>query len=298
VQQPESERRLPSFLVIGAVKAATTWISRNLRQSPAVFMPASEPHYFNVEYDRGLDWYLDFFEGAESSQLIGEKTADYLPFAEAARRASELVPHAALIMSLRNPVERAYSDYCMLFRRGSVSARIEDYLDPARAEFRRFIDYGLYHRQISTWLDHFPREHMLILTMEDVTGAPDESLRAIANLIGLKEELVPAAQSKRINDSRELFLPLELRKLLAPLKAAARPLRGKPTFEAIRGTLARPIDYPAMPGELRLRLAEYYREDVERLEKLLDRDLGHWLEAEESAASRKPMICSASEVRA
>lgn len=285
MQQPERDRRLPSFLVIGAVKAATTWISRHLRRSPAVFMPASEPHYFNVEYGRGVDWYLEFFEDASESQIVGEKTADYLPDPQAAKRASLLVPNAALIMSLRNPVERAYSDYCMLFRRGSVSPRIEDYLDPSRAEFRRFIDYGLYHRHISAWLDHFPRERMLILTMEDVTRSPQESLDKIGGLIGIQDELMPPPQSRRVNDSREMFLPLELRILLAPFKRAVKPLRGNAAFERVRSTLARPITYPKLDGELRQRLADFYREDVERLQTLLGRDLSAWTDLPSRAAA-------------
>jgi hypothetical protein len=276
VPQPEADRRLPSFLVIGAIKGATTWISHHLRRSPAVFMPTIEPHYFTRQYARGIDWYESLFAGAANSQIIGEKTADYLANAEAPERASKLLPNASLIASLRNPIERAYSDYCMLFRRGSVSASIEDYLDPRQAEFRRFLDNGLYHKHIKAWLDHYPKKRLLVLTMEDVKEAPDESLRAIARLIGLEEPLLAAADNDPVNDSKESFLPLELRRLLSPLKRAVAPLRGTAAFESVRATLARPIVYPPLNDELRLRLAEFYHDDVQSLQKLLRRDLGGW----------------------
>jgi hypothetical protein len=275
VLRPEEDRRLPSFLLIGAIKAATTWMSRQLRQSPAVFMPAIEPHYFTRDYGRGLDWYLDLFAGAQESQIVGEKTADYLGNSDAPKRASELVPSAALIVSLRNPVDRAYSDYCMLFRRGTVSASIEDYLDPRRAQLRRFLENGLYHKHISRWLDHYPKERLLVVTLEDVTEAADQTLKIVSRFIGLRDALV-CGQFGRVNDSTKLFLPLQLRRLLSPFKRAAVPLRGVAAFETVRATLAHPIDYPALDQELRHRLVDFYREDVDRLQQLLGRDLSSW----------------------
>ena len=56
--------RLPEFIVIGAVKAATTWIAHHLRQNPAIYMPGPEPHFFSSEYDRGSDWYRSLFAEA------------------------------------------------------------------------------------------------------------------------------------------------------------------------------------------------------------------------------------------
>lgn len=285
MQQPERDAGLPSFLIIGAIKGATTWLSHHLGKSAGVFLPATEPHYFTREYTRGLDWYRDHFRQAAPQQIVGEKTADYLANPDAPGRAAALLPNVLLVASLRDPVERAYSDYCMLFRRGSVSRRIEDYLDPRRAEFLRFLENGLYHRHLSRWLDRFSREQLLVLTMEDVTHAPDASLQELARFIGLREELIPAADHERVNDSRRLFLPLEVRRLLAPLKGLAAPLRRSAAFEALRAPLARPISYPALTDELRDRLSAYYRRDIDDLQALLGRDLSHWASTTERKAA-------------
>jgi Sulfotransferase family len=276
VRPPESSGRLPSFLVIGAIKAATSWISHHLRQTPAVFLPKGEPHYFTREFGRGLDWYMDLFAAAGPFQIVGEKTADYLANADAPKRASRLLPHASLIVSLRNPVDRAYSDYCMLYRRGSVSSRIENYLDPRRAETRRFLDNGLYHKHLRAWFDYYPSDRFLALTMDDVICDPAGSLHAISRFIGLPRALVPAAGLARVNDSKESFLPLHMRRLLAPFKRAIAPLRENAAFQRARATLARPIDYPDLSDELRLRLVDFYRDDVDRLQELLGRDLSSW----------------------
>src|SRR5687768_3651516 len=126
------DRRLPSFIVIGAAKAATTWIAHQLGERDDVFLPGPEPHYFSREYARGDDWYAAWFKDAADSQLVGEKSADYLSDWNVPARMAALLPGVKLIAQLRNPVDRAYSDYCMLFRRGQVNGDIDACLDRAR----------------------------------------------------------------------------------------------------------------------------------------------------------------------
>jgi hypothetical protein len=108
-----SEPRLPDFVIIGATKSATTWLSSNLSAHPRVFLPSPELHYFSRHYDKGEEWYRSHFADARDGQLIGEKSASYLPDAQTPHRLHRLLPKARLIAQLRNPIERAYSDYCM-----------------------------------------------------------------------------------------------------------------------------------------------------------------------------------------
>lgn len=266
----------PDFLIIGAIKAATTWLTSQLQRSEAVFLPGPEPHYFSREFNRGWDWYQSLFEHARPAQIVGEKTADYLANPYAAERVAALLPRARLIVQLRNPIDRAYSDYCMLFRRGAVTAQIENYLDPARAEVRRFLENGLYHAHLSRWLGLFPREQLAILLFEDVLAQPQATLLAVGQHIGLQERLLPQSTSERVNDSRAKLLPLPIRKFLAPAKGLAAPFRGARWFEAARATLARQVAYPPLTEDLRHRLEEFYRDDVTALSALLDRNLDHW----------------------
>ena len=144
--------RLPDFVIIGATKAATTWLSHNLGAHPEVFLPSQELHYFSRFHEKGDEWYGAHFRGARQTQLIGEKSASYLPHPEAPQRLRHLLPRARLIAQLRNPIERAYSDYCMHYRRGEVSRDIERYLDPARTPIPRLLDDGFYHRHLTNFL--------------------------------------------------------------------------------------------------------------------------------------------------
>src|SRR5688500_16568506 len=101
-----SEGRLPNFVIIGAAKAATTWLSYNLGAHPEVFLPTQELHYFSRFHHKGEDWYRAPFRDAEDTQLIGEKSASYLADAATPLRLQGLLPRARLIAQLRNPIER------------------------------------------------------------------------------------------------------------------------------------------------------------------------------------------------
>src|SRR3546814_14583551 len=131
---------LPRFIIFGAVKAATTWLTYQLQQNPAVYLPDPEPHYFSSEFHRGLSWYGEFFRGAAPGQLPGEKSADYLAHPDAARRIAALPPDPPWFVQHRIPLDRAYSDYRLLYRHGTVRGRPEDYPVRSTTPMPRFLD--------------------------------------------------------------------------------------------------------------------------------------------------------------
>lgn len=268
----------PAFIVIGAVKAATTWIQKQLQGHPAIFMPDVEPHYFSSEYCRGPDYYDDLFRPAPPGRLLGEKSADYLAHPLAAERIARTYPDVKLLVQLRNPVDRAYSDYKMLYRRGTIRGMPEQYLATPDCAQPRFLRDGLYAEHLTRWLNLFPRENLLPFFYEDVRDRPDETLRRVCQFIGVKRERV-VALDRRENDSSERFLPLPLRKALTPLKNTVAPLRGHRWFEATRSMMARQIRYPALSDDLRAHLECFYADDLDRLGKMFGWDLGHWQKA-------------------
>ncbi|MCW4463441.1 sulfotransferase domain-containing protein [Sphingomonas sp. BT-65] len=267
---------LPQLIVIGAAKAATTWIAHQLRTRPDVCMPGPEPHYFSREFDRGEQWYRSLFAGARPGQLVAEKSADYLAHAEAPARIAALLPSVRLIAQLRNPVERAYSDYCMLFRRGQVDGDVDRHLDGARAPERRFLEDGLYGRHIQRFLDHFPQEQLEIILHDEIKRDPAAVTANLLRMLGLPPRIDGEAIERRVNDGASPVVPLALRRLPAPVKRLADPLRGNPLFERARRMIARPVHYPPLTDDTRRRLADFYRDDVEQLGRTLGRDLGAW----------------------
>ncbi|MBY6128404.1 sulfotransferase domain-containing protein [Qipengyuania aquimaris] len=271
--------RLPDFVIIGAAKAATTWIQMRLQENPSIFMPDPEPHFFSREYDKGEDYYRSWFEDAPGwAALVGEKSADYLSDPATPARLAAMMPQAKLVAQLRNPVDRAYSDYKMLYRRGLVSDRPEDYLSSPDNPEPRFLLDGLYGRHLSTWLRHFDREQLLVFPFEDVKADPAGVIERVSAHIDapIAPDTDRKTVSRRENNSREKLLPLPLRQMLAPFKETVRPLRGKPWFEGARALLAREVKYPALDPALRRRMEEFYRDDIALTEEITGLDLAHW----------------------
>jgi len=275
---------LPQLIVIGAAKAATTWIAHQLRTRPDVCMPGPEPHYFSREFHRGEEWYRSLFADARPGQLVAEKSADYLAHPEAAVRIAALLPSVRLIAQLRNPVERAYSDYCMLFRRGQVDGDIDRHLDGRRATERRFLEDGLYGRHLRRFLDHFPAAQMKVILHDEIKRDPAAVAADVFDMLALPPQTDSARIEARVNDGASALVPLALRRLLTPVKRLAAPLRGNRLFEGARSLIARPVRYPPLSDDTRRRLADFYRDDIEQLARTLGRDLGAWTSPVQTAS--------------
>jgi hypothetical protein len=272
-----NEPRLPDFVIIGATKSATTWLSSNLGAHPQVFLPSPELHYFSRHYDRGEAWYRAHFAGARADQSIGEKSASYLPDAQTPRRLHLLLPGAKLIAQLRNPIERAYSDYCMHYRRGQVTKAIDRYLDPARTPIPRLLDDGFYHRHLMTFMRVFPTTQVHVLLYDDIRRRPGDVFREVCSFLALDDTIAPRSVERRVKDKDTPVIPPSARRLLAQLKELVRPYRQTRAFAAIRSLFARTLRYPPLTPELRERLAALYADDVACLSELLGRDLSTWL---------------------
>ena len=278
----------PDFVIIGAAKAATTWLGNQLRARPDVFLPMQEPHYFSREYARGADWYARWFGEAEPGQMIGEKSADYLHDPRVAERLSRDLPHAKLVVQLRDPVERAYSDYCMFYRRGAAGRDIRHHLDPnAVRPIPRFVADGFYHAHISGFLQHFPAERIKVVLFEDLKADPRGIARDVEAFLGLPELSDDEAVANNANVKNAPTLPLPLRKALAPAKQLVAPLRDRAWFKTLHSSLAREVDYPALPDDTRTALRAAYAPDTAALEILLGRDLSIWTQARASQTPNK-----------
>lgn len=264
-------------MIIGAVKAATTWSAKNLAKNPQIFLPGPEPHFFSDEYDRGLDWYADLFREAPAENLVGEKSADYLASNSAAARMAKAIPNAKLIAQLRNPIDRAYSDYCMLYRRGTVTAAPDQYFSATNEIGSRFLTGGLYAQHLSRFYDNFPAENMLIIPFEEISARPVNVLERLSKFVGVTPHVSENDIAIAENDSQTPILPLPMRKALRPFKGAVVGVRNQAWFKALRGVFARPVKYPPLSASAHGWLADYYAADIEQLSALVGQDFNHWL---------------------
>jgi hypothetical protein len=265
------------FLIIGAAKSATTWLQKSLQADPAVAMPDPELHYFSRFHDRGHQWYFSQFPEIREGQLVGEKSNSYLDTPCAPERVHALLPHVRLIVQLRNPVERAYSDYCMLYRRGEVDRDIETWLDARKSAPGRFLAGGLYFAQLQAYLDLYPEDRLLVLFFEEMLSRPAEHLRKVRQFLDLPPAECTLPVTSKVKDRSEPMIGPRLRRLMRPLKPLVRPFRNGSAFAAARSVLAGQIAYPPFTATLRSRLIDFYATDVERLGALVQRDLSGWM---------------------
>ena len=277
--------RQVDFIIFGAAKCATTWLQQSLTQTPSINMPGPELHFFSREYDKGLDWYRAQFDDCETAQLIGEKSNSYLTVPEAAARIRDFAPDARLILQMRDPVQRAYSDYCMLFRRGEVSGNIKEYLDPDTAAQQRFLADGRYAHHLQRFYDLFPSEQILLLAFEDIRLNPTGNLDKVRNHLGLSGKLEPPVKSK-VKDKNAAMVPLSLRKALSPARRMLDPVRHTWPVRTLRNAVARQIKYPPLTDELAHKIASFYADDVAQIDQIDPAISRAWTMAKQAAQAR------------
>ena len=275
----------PNFLVIGAQRSGTTWLDAALRAHPQIYLPErrKEIHYFDEHYARGAAWYRDFFReaaGRPELKAIGEVTPRYLFDPLVPQRIAKDYPSMRLIAILRNPAERAYSQFGMhVGRKGASGNDFKAFLQENPDAF----DRGLYHAQLERYRSCFPASQMLVLIFEEVMSARDAALNQVCRFLELDEfdwsriaihERAGVATTPRFARIRVLAT-----KIAAGLRGRdqdwlvnfARRV-GIDRLLASKQRLA-PID-PAVRSELMRR----YESDVVKLENLIGRDLAVWRE--------------------
>jgi hypothetical protein len=207
-----SATALPDFIVIGAQKGGTTFFYNRLtKRHPYVEGAAKkEVHFFSRHFDRGVGWYMSHFPTPTRRNgrwvLTGEASPYYLYHPHAARRAAEVVPHAKLIVLLRNPVDRAYSHYNHQVKIGHET--LTSFEEAIEAEERRlrgekekmltdenyvslsyprfsYLSRGVYVDQLKEWHRYFDEEQLLVLKSEDLFQRTQVTFRRAQRFLGL-----------------------------------------------------------------------------------------------------------------
>lgn len=220
-RKPEAEG-LPHFILIGAPKCGTTSVHSMLAEHPDVFMPQNEIFFFDVDdvithpdffvhrdrmsfhdydadFDSYLAWYRSLFSAAKPGQRIGEDTTTYLFSPDAPRRIAELLPDVRLVALLRDPVDRAYSQYWHNVRAGRHTVSFERVL---RTNPTALLAHGFYAEQLARYRGFFDAGQMHVLFFEDLTADPPAEIRRICEFLGLGEPPSSDSESQHRNPAR------------------------------------------------------------------------------------------------
>ncbi len=191
--------RLPDFIIAGAPRAGTTWLCRLLERHPEIGLAqpvAPEPKFFLLDslYEQGLSFYADRWFGGLPQRIVGEKSTNYLENSMVAGRIARGVPRVKLIFVLRDPVERAFSNYRWSRMNGLETASFADAIatettrptPPAWRHARPFdyISRGEYARLLRPWFDLFDATCILLLRFDDIVKTPRHVARQAHEFLG------------------------------------------------------------------------------------------------------------------
>jgi hypothetical protein len=271
--------RLPNFLYVGPDKAGSSWLHEMLLKHPDAYLtPAKDLYFFDRYYDRGVEWYASQFRGARGEPVVGEVCQDYLFHPEAAARIHATLNPVKIMVSLRDPVERAWSSYLYMRKHGIGP----DTFSEALRSRPELLEHGRYATGLDRFLALFPREMVHVALFDDLAVDPQGFLDAVTDFLDLDplplapEDLaarLPAARARSVriasvarrgadwvreHDGARLVggvkrSPLVQRALYRPIdRAAVRPEHED--VAAVRAELAPEID--ALEHTLGFRLRE------------------------------------------
>lgn len=299
-------RAIPNFFIVGAAKCGTTSLFAALAKHPDVFCcPVKEPNYFAFDLTSQtetvtkarregaiiegatarfiepprvgmtLDYevYLDLFRSWRGERAIGEASTSYLTSGIAARELARLVPQARIIIVLRDPIPRIYSDYLMQVQTGR---RVGSFREVIMGAPETVIG-SLYAPNIRRYLAHFPREQLLFLLFEELIAEPQRTLATVFRHIGVDPGAADDVELGWENKSRQprfaglnrMFFGTGLKSTV--LRAVPRPIRHR----------LRPLYYsrhepPPLSAEDRGLLLTLLGDDIAETATLIRRDLSHW----------------------
>jgi hypothetical protein len=311
----------PNFFLVGVPKAGTTSLYRYLDQHPSVYMsPIKEPHFFAEEirvenFDermrqmsagraealrRYLDgpatekfsggpvaaWrdYLKLFANVREERAIGEASPCYLWSSTAAEKIASRFPQAKIVMVLRDPAERAFSQYRHMLSFASREISFSEYLDAGMnekstriSETYPFLHFGFYSEQICRYMRRFAAANIHIGFYEDYRADPLRFLAAIYRFLGVDAEFQPDFSVRHMEAKVPRFRVVNRGLKRVGMWNAARGLSATRLQPLLRRAVYRSKGAIAMSAGERARLIAFYRDDIERVSGVLNRDLSTWL---------------------
>ena len=187
------------FIGIGAQKAGTSWIYACLQEHPQICCPVKEIHFFSRKknWDLGFGWYEKHFSSCPESSVKGEFSTSYLFSQAAAGRIAEKNPDVKLIVCLRNPVERAFSNYLHDLRNGRIPA--ETKFNIAVKGHPEYLEQGFYASQLKRYFNYFNKDQLKILLFDNIKKDPKRFIESIYRFLDVDPGFVPEHLYKKVN---------------------------------------------------------------------------------------------------
>lgn len=274
--------KLPEFLVCGAMKAGSTSLFHYLNQHPKISMyKKKEVHFFDDDknFGRGVDWYKKHFKSFGEKTINGEVTPGYMLLEKVPIRIKQFIPEIKLIFVVRNPIERAWSHYQHMVRRGLED---KDFLDALISEETRtskneielrkfsYAERGMYAKQLKRYLDIFNEDQIKIILLEDLRNNTLKIMNEIFVFLNVKEIFSEDMFSLRYNEAKISRNPILTRRIKQSF------LNRIPGFYKLYDKLTLISAKEEIPVNARNYMQNLFSKPNEELSILIDRDLRTW----------------------
>ena len=273
--EPPVEGRLPDWIIIGSMKAATSSLHRYLAEHPDI--AASEPKetdfFLPERYESlGLEWYRQRFAEPPGASIAGESSVNYTKaheFGGVPERIHLHVPDVKLIYILRDPLRRIESHWVHSVgageHRGDFASAIRD------LETSRQVQTSRYWMQLEKYLEFFPPEQIKVMSYESLSRHPQAAVSEFLEFVGLDPEWTHPLVGKQIHRSSRKMRPNRLGMLFWEDRDRRRRLR-----KYLPYLVATPIDDPQWEPRLRAQVEEYLRPEMARVREFSGLDFAEW----------------------
>ena len=266
----------PDFIIIGAMKSATSTLHAQLALQEGIFMTTpKEPNYFSDDavYAKGEAWYEELFASANEGDLCGESSTHYtkLPhYPLAVERMTKSLESPKLIYVMRHPIDRLVSHYIHQWSQNVFKCDINIAIN----QYDELMSYGCYAKQLSPYINQYGRKNILLLFMEGIKESPQIQLEKVADFIGYKGEVNWQFDLEVQNISKDKIRAFPGYKLLidiAPMEWVRRNFIPQFIRNAIKVRLMM-RDRPEINDKNMLKLVECFDRDLIEMAEVLELD--------------------------
>ena len=272
--------RLPDFVAVGPQRTGTTWLHEVMKPHLGLPRGIKETDFFLKNYSLGMGWYREFFHGYPPDLLLGEVDPNYFGEEIARERIAQDIPRAKIVVTLRDPVERAYSSYRVMRRDAWTRVSFEETVSTNRI----IRESSRYACHLERWQQSFGKDRVLACFYDDLEQSPQKFLDRICDFIGAKRINVEgsAIAVERVNTVTHAPRSRKLAQNARNARDWMRLHRWHRAVDLLERTGVWRFCFGGGEqfGELALdidaRLREHFRPEVEALERLTGRDLSAW----------------------
>jgi len=281
----------PNFFIVGGSKCGTTNISYYLNSHPKIFFSKlNEPYYFckwdiPEKYNRNsmitnIKKYLDLFKNVKNEIIVGEASSPYLSCPHAALEIKKAFPNSKILISIRNPIERAHSSY---FSYQFMKPNEQNFMEMIKTHEKlinekifyidSILESGFYTKNIIRFQKIFGKENVKIIIFEDYIKNTAQNLNSILNFLGINDQINLTEQSKGSYRVPKNFLSKILLNNKTFRKISTILIPTVMRQELGDKYFLKQVKKPKMLENERNYLRELYNDEVNELEKFLGKDL-------------------------